>query len=156
MIGVCLILSHHSIALAVMTNKLKLLTASLLILSAGCTDRGELDFIQYKMVNNSRHKITLTVESINFPSEVILQDGESHEWQNPIEHGNSFQPFKFTGKGEIRVEYNDSYVTVFVPGGGNRRSPEWDENYVKQKTGKHEYLYTYTFTEEDYENAINP
>ena len=110
MIGVCLILRHHSIALAVMTNKLKLLTASLLILSAGCTDRGELDFIQYKMVNNSRHKITLTVESINFPSEVILQDGESHEWQNPIEHGNSFQPLSLPEK--VRSGLNTMIVML--------------------------------------------
>ncbi|WP_462353079.1 hypothetical protein [Alistipes timonensis] len=139
-----------------MTNKLKLLTASLLIFSVACTDQGELDAIQYKMVNNSEHKITLTVESRNFPAEVILQDGKSYEWICPTEHGSYFMPFMFTGKGEIRVEYDDSYVTVFSHREGNQRTPLWESNYVKQKTGKHKYLYTYTFTKEDYENAVNP
>lgn len=137
-----------------MTNRLKLLTACLLIISAGCTDRGELDTIRYKMVNNSKHKIILTVESRNFPAEVILQNGESFEWICPTNHGNPFRPFEFTGESGIRVVYDDSYITVFVPGSSNRRSPEWEQNYVKQKTGKHKYLYTYTFTKDDYEFAV--
>lgn len=138
-----------------MTNKFKLLTACLLIISTGCTDRGELDTILYKMVNSSNHEITLTVESRNFPAEVVLQDGESFEWVNPSGFGNPFRPFKFTGESGIRVVYDDNYTTVFALGGSNSRSPEWEHNYVKQKTGKHKYIYTYTFTEKDYEFAVN-
>ena len=139
-----------------MTNRFKFLTACLLMLSVSCTDRGELDFIQYKMVNNSEHKITLTVESRNYPAVVILQNGESYEWICPTEHGSYFMPFMFTGEGEIRVEYDDSYVTVFSHREVNQRTPLLESNYEKLKTGKHEYLYTYTFTKEDYENAVNP
>lgn len=137
-----------------MTNRLKLLTACLLIVSAGCTDQGPLETNVYKMVNNSEHKITLTVESHGFPSEVILQNGESFEWMCPTDHGSFFMPFIFTGKDEIRVEYDDSYVTVFSYRERNPRSPLWESNYVKQKTGKHKYLYTYTFTKDDYEFAV--
>ena len=128
---------------------------SLLMFSAGCSDRGELNDIFYKMVNNSGHKITIAAEDRYFPAEVILQDGESYEWQTPVDISNSSQPFHFRGKGEIRVEYDDSYVVVFGPEGSNRRSPEFEGNYVKEKIGKHTYLYTYTFTEEDYAYAVN-
>lgn len=138
-----------------MKNNFKFLIASILMISLGCTDRGDLDFIQYKMVNNSGHKITLSVESRNFPADIILLESESYEWQNPTSHVSAFFPFSFTGSSEIRVEYDNSCVVLFVPGDGNQRTPISEVNYVKEKIGGNKYLYTYTFTKEDYEYAVN-
>lgn len=142
-----------------MTIKLKLLIASLLVIFMGCTDRGPVDTIIYKMVNNSGHKVIITLDDFNekFPAELTLQDGESYQWQNPNGGGhmnNGFEPFS-AGGGEIHVEYDDSYFVKFIWREGNKRHPQMKANYVKEKIGKHKYLYTYTFTEEDYEYAVN-
>lgn len=141
-------------------KRIKFLIAGLLMVLVGCTDRGSVDTIDYKMVNNSGHKVAITLDDFNkkFPAELILQDGESYQWQNPNGKGymdNVFEPFTPEGGGDIKVEYDDNYVVIFVFRGDNPRNPRWRENYVKQNIGKHRYLYTYTFTEEDYDSAVN-
>lgn len=143
-----------------MKNRLIFLIASLIMVSTGCTDSGPVDTIVYNMVNNSGHKVVITMDDFNkiFPAELTLQDGESYQWQNPNASGysnNRFEPFNPL-RTYIRVEYDDSSVVIFPnKGENNHRNPTERQNYVKKEIGKHKYRYTYTFTAEDYEYAVN-
>ncbi len=118
-------------------------------LLAGCTEScpPENSF-EYKILNKSGHLLTVRFNDIyDFPPMVILNQGDVYQWHNGLD---GFTPFWLRENSYIMYDDNVKLsIENFLP---ERHILERDSYMVEQH--KNHYIYTYTFTVEDYKYAV--
>lgn len=133
-------------------------------------DRNKPDFIQYKcvMVNQSGVKVTFEIRvhdtNVIFPEKLDILPNEKFEW--------SFESVKSIARNEVKtspippvevpfgsdpgiakVTFDGNAVVVYDVYQG--RDPRDRDYYVREVIDKENETFTYTFTAEDYQNALN-
>jgi len=143
-----------------MKNISYLLLLLALTLSYSCAERITGDSTFTTIINNSEHNIELQ-EFYNgaYRSSSFIENNQSKEFKAvPAEPGGPTGPhiLPLVNVDSIRIIYYEK-ASIWHTTDANSpvsRSLMLDSSYVGGKTGDKKYEFTYTFTPEDYEEAL--
>lgn len=137
-------------------------------------ERHKPSYIKYKCVMENKSGVKVAFETrvtdsyglIDFPEKLVLLPGEKFEWSFTsvksmplVESKNSpiwptYPPFGDPWPDKVKITFGEDVV---VEAGSSiyRRDPREIRNYVKEVIDEDNEVYTYTFTEADYRDALN-
>lgn len=130
---------------------MKYALVSICLLLAGCTCGGRKQY-EYRFRNESGRRVAVVVDELDdvLPDSLVIGSGETYDWGNNVQRYGFF-PLR-TLK-EIKVYYGDHVQTVLTP--ADERSPLHLANYAIHPLDEYYFRAVYTFTVQDYENALN-
>lgn len=130
--------------------------ASLLLLSSCEGKAGPNAIVDYnyyshcKLVNKSGVEVTVVADKKGSPETLLIQDGGEYTWiVNQWIGGGPFGGYyetKVSFDQDVVVTYNNDYMP--------ERNPGYWMNYDRVIIDEYNDSLTYTFTPEDYENAL--
>lgn len=140
----------------------KLLCAVGILMFVGCNSANE-DFYEnpkyiYELDNASGYDITISMTDKfgNLPSVFTIKNGKSYKWvNNTPKYYYSWFPFD-TGEYPVIIEYGDD-VSIDAARLPVNRQLMRESNWTQKKdaeSGENIYISTYTFTQSDYEWAV--
>lgn len=127
-----------------------LLLFSLLFAVQGCLDMGYLEpVVIYGMANRSGQDITLVYQNEEDTrdevSTILIKNGENSD------HSGSSLPLYLRENKIAELYFGDVKVKEFA----KKRNPFKSYNYTKVIVDDNYTTYTFTFTPEDYQHALN-
>lgn len=104
----------------------------------------------FAMINNSGVQVAIVAGNENFPDSLVILNGAKYEWAMHSYHytwplDDRYAPKVYFDK-DILVEHKYEDMSDRNPGAGS--------NYKVVKTGEFIISETFTFTPEDYQNAL--